>query len=78
MTMVAKEVPIATKIKSDVGSARIENTKTNAGTTTNPPPFPNKPAVIPANAPAMRSVIKSGSNSTITYLVSLRAGVLKI
>ena len=66
MTMVAREVPIATKIRSDVGSAKMEKTKTSAGTTTNPPPLPNRPAVMPANAPAIRSVRKSGSNSAIT------------
>ena len=59
----AREVPTATNIRFSDSISRIEKSKTRAGTTANPPPFPKSPAVSPAMAPA---VISKTSNPNIS------------
>ena len=57
--MVAKEVPIAICVNVSAENPWASNTKTSTGTTTMPPPTPNRPAVKPANIPATMYIART-------------------
>jgi hypothetical protein len=63
-TIDAREVPIATLMSSPDSSVKKGKTANSAGTTTNPPPFPNNPDVMPAIAPAKHNVATNHNSST--------------
>ena len=52
-TMVANDVPMARWVITSGEKSYAVKIQTNAGTIIMPPPTPNKPALTPANAPAI-------------------------
>jgi hypothetical protein len=62
-TIEANEVPMATFTNASEGGVKKGNTAKRAGTTTKPPPLPNRPAVIPAIAPVAHNVTTNNSSS---------------
>jgi hypothetical protein len=71
--MDANDVPMATLTRASDGGVKNGKTARRAGTTTNPPPLPNRPAVIPAMAPVIHKVTTNHSSSiSICFLLRMK------